>query len=183
MKQSLRILSIVLLSTTLVACASDRKKDMNDTSLTNESGVEGGMMEDGTIYGSGAPIYTGNVDDLPAGSQQQLVALIGDRIFFGFNATSLSVDAKKTLGRQADWLNENSNVSITIEGHADERGTREYNLALGEKRANSVKNFLVSKGISSSRLTVISYGKEHPEFPNSDEASWSKNRRAVTVVN
>jgi peptidoglycan-associated lipoprotein len=94
----------------------------------------------------------------------------------------VSDEARATLDRQASWLQQYSNLSITIEGHADERGTREYNLALGERRANAVKNYLVARGVSGSRINTISYGKERPAVVGSDEASWAQNRRGVTVV-
>lgn len=116
------------------------------------------------------------------GSQQDLAVNVGDRVFFAYDKYDLSDDAKATLARQAEWLKKYSNVGVTIEGHTDERGTREYNLALGDRRANSARNYLVSMGIPSSRITTISYGEERPEATGSDEASWAQNRRAVTVV-
>jgi len=116
------------------------------------------------------------------GTQQDLAVNIGDRVFFGYDKYDLSADAKSTLARQAEWLKKYSNLSVTIEGHTDERGTREYNLALGDRRANSARDYLVSMGIPSSRITTISYGEERPESGGSDEASWAQNRRAVTVV-
>lgn len=106
-----------------------------------------------------------------------------DRVFFAYDSSSLSSDAQNTLGREAAWLQANPRANITIEGHADERGTREYNLALGERRANAAKKFLVNSGVAASRIAVISYGKERPAVLGSTEAAWSQNRRAVTVVN
>lgn len=178
---NLKLIAILLISTSLVACSSDRKIDNVDGSLDEVSGVSD-YSNSGATYGNYDSISSENLDDLTPGSQEQLVALVGDRVFFNFNSSSVNSNAQKTLKRQIAWLKENSDVNVLIEGHADERGTREYNLALGEKRANSVKSFLVGNGVSSSRIAVISYGKEHPEFPGSDESSWSKNRRAVTVV-
>jgi peptidoglycan-associated lipoprotein len=105
-----------------------------------------------------------------------------DRVFFAFDQSTLSRNAIATLNAQVALLKANPRVRVVIEGHADERGTREYNLALGERRANSVKNFLVSKGVSSSRIKIVSYGKERPHVLGNDEAAWSQNRRAVTVV-
>ncbi|PWC37385.1 peptidoglycan-associated lipoprotein Pal [Azospirillum sp. TSO35-2] len=117
------------------------------------------------------------------GSAEDFVVNVGDRVFFGFDRFDLSPEARATLDRQAKWLQTYGSVTITIEGHADERGTREYNLALGERRANSVKNYLAAKGIPANRVTVVSYGKERPAVAGSGEAAWSQNRRGVTVVN
>ncbi|KKC26245.1 peptidoglycan-associated lipoprotein Pal [Sphingomonas sp. SRS2] len=105
-----------------------------------------------------------------------------DTIHFGTDLYDIDGESQGILTKQAAWLNKFPNVAVTIEGHADERGTREYNLALGDRRANAAKNFLVNAGISASRLSVISYGKERPVATGSDEASWAQNRRAVTVV-
>ena len=116
------------------------------------------------------------------GSQEDLVVNVGDRVFFGLDRYDLSPEARGTLDRQAQWLKTYPNVTVTVEGHADERGTREYNLALGERRANSVKNYLVAQGIPSGRVKVVSYGKERPAVLGSGEAAWAQNRRGVTVV-
>lgn len=105
-----------------------------------------------------------------------------DRVFFKFDSSALSEGAKKTLDKTATWLNNNSNIAILIEGHCDERGTREYNLALGQRRAEAAKKYLVSKGVKSSRIKTISYGKERPAVVGKGEAIWSKNRRSVIVV-
>lgn len=105
-----------------------------------------------------------------------------DTVLFGTDLYDLDAEATATLTRQAAWLKQYPNVKATIEGHCDERGTREYNLALGDRRANAAKNFLVAQGVDASRLSTISYGKERPVAMGSDEASWAQNRRAVTVV-
>jgi len=115
--------------------------------------------------------------------QEQLRAQVGDRVFFEFDRYDLRPDAQATVQALSGWLNSNPQVTITIEGHTDERGTRDYNLALGERRANSVRQYLVSLGTNTNRLAVISYGEERPEALGSDEASWARNRRAVFVVN
>jgi len=117
------------------------------------------------------------------GSQQDLEASAGDRIFFSFDRSDISPEAREILTRQADWLRRYPNVTVTIEGHCDERGTREYNLALGERRAQAAKNVLVALGISASRISTISYGKERPAVVGSTEEAYAQNRRAVTVVN
>ena len=116
------------------------------------------------------------------GSSQDLVVNVGDRVFYALNKSSLSSGARTTLEKQAAWLKRYGGVKITIEGHADERGTREYNLALGERRANSAKDFLVALGVSPNRVKTISYGKERPVALGHDESSWSQNRRGVTTV-
>ena len=125
----------------------------------------------------------GTAPTAPApGSQADLVANVGDRVFFDYDKFDLKPEARRTLERQAAWLKRFPNVSFTVEGHADERGTREYNLALGERRANSVRNFLVSQGIEARRLRTISYGKERPVALGSNETAWAQNRRGVAVV-
>ncbi len=103
--------------------------------------------------------------------------------FSGYDSSELDVDAQELLQDQVAWLKQHSNVSVIVEGHCDERGTREYNLALGEKRAQAVKNYLISLGINSSRVSTISYGKERPAVIGSHEGAWSQNRRSVTLVN
>jgi len=117
------------------------------------------------------------------GSQQDLEASAGDRVFFAFDRSDITPEARETLTRQADWLRRYPNVTVTIEGHCDERGTREYNLALGERRAQAAKNVLVASGIPASRISTISYGKERPAVVGSTEEAYAQNRRAVTTVN
>jgi peptidoglycan-associated lipoprotein len=117
------------------------------------------------------------------GSRADFVAQSGtDTVYFGTDSYEVDAEDQATLTKQAAWLAKYPNVSVTIEGHCDERGTREYNLALGERRANAAKNFLIQAGVPASRVSVISYGKERPAATGSDEASWAQNRRAVTVV-
>lgn len=116
------------------------------------------------------------------GSAQDFAVNVGDRVFFGYDRTELTVEARATLDKQAAWLKKYPRKSVTVEGHADERGTRDYNIALGERRANAAKNYLASLGIDPSRMNVISYGKERPAELGSNEEAWAKNRRAVTVV-
>ncbi len=107
---------------------------------------------------------------------------IPDRVFFAYDSSVLSSESQGTLERQASWLRNNGTQSIIVEGHADERGTREYNLALGERRASAAKSYLVSLGIPSGRITTVSYGKERPAVLGSNESAWAQNRRAVTVL-
>jgi peptidoglycan-associated lipoprotein len=117
-----------------------------------------------------------------AGSKEDFVVNVGDRVFFDFDKFDLKPDAQATLKKQAAWLQKYPNVTVTVEGHADERGTREYNLALGERRANSVKDYLSALGVARTRVKTISYGKERPVALGHDEAAWAQNRRGVTTL-
>jgi peptidoglycan-associated lipoprotein len=117
------------------------------------------------------------------GSAQDFVVNVGDRVFFETDSTEITVQGRGTLDKQAQWLTTYSQYSFTIEGHADERGTREYNLALGARRAQAVRDYLASRGISPTRMRTISYGKERPVAVCNDISCWSQNRRAVTVLN
>lgn len=119
----------------------------------------------------------------PPGSPQEFVVAVGDRVFFESDQTDLTPQARATLDRQAQWLQQWNRYTFTIEGHADERGTREYNIALGARRAQSVRDYLASRGIDPARMRTISYGKERPVAICNDISCWSQNRRAVTVLN
>jgi len=116
------------------------------------------------------------------GSEQDFVVNVGDRVFFDTDSTDLSDQARATLDKQAQWLNIYNRYAFTIEGHADERGTREYNIALGARRAQTVREYLVSRGVSAQRMRTISYGKERPVATCDDISCWSQNRRAVIVL-
>ena len=144
---------IILASLVLTACATQKKTT-------------------GQLQGD---VYTGK------DSVEYLASGVPDRVFFATNETVLTTASRETLRKQAAWLRKNSKITVVLEGHADERGTREYNLALGERRANSAKDYLMTYGISSSRISVISYGKERPVDSGSTPLAWSKNRRSVTV--
>ncbi len=120
-------------------------------------------------------VYTGTE------TVEYLAAGVPDRVFFATNKSSLTTASRATLRKQATYLRKNKNLTVTIEGHADERGTREYNLALGERRANAARDYLMTYGISGKRISVISYGKEKPVNPKSSPIAWSQNRRSVTV--
>ena len=145
---------VFLLSFVLTACATQTKK------------------VDSQIQGD---VYTGT------DTVEYLASGVPDRVFFATNESVLTTASRDTLRKQAGWLRKNSNISVVLEGHADERGTREYNLALGERRANAAKDYLITYGISADRISVISYGKERPVDSGSNPLSWSKNRRSVTV--
>ena len=145
---------VFLLSFVLSACATQTKK------------VDSQMQGD---------VYTGT------DTVEYLASGVPDRVFFATNESVLTTASRDTLRKQAAWLRKNSDITIVLEGHADERGTREYNLALGERRANAAKDYLMTYGISSDRISVLSYGKERPVDSGSNPLAWSKNRRSVTV--
>jgi peptidoglycan-associated lipoprotein len=138
--------------------------------------------EDNSAATTGASAGSNMAGSVRPGSQEDLVANVGDRVFFGLDRSTVAADQRPVLERQAAWLAQYPQVQITLEGHADERGTREYNLALGQRRANSARDVLVSQGVSGSRLNTISYGKDRPAALGSNEEAWAQNRRAVTVV-
>ena len=148
-----RFLVVILAGIVLTACATQGKK---------------GAKLSGDVYtGSDTVKY--------------LATGVRDRVFFATNKSTLTTASRDTLRKQAAWMRKKSKLKFTVEGHADERGTREYNLALGERRANAVKDYLMTYGISGSRLSVISYGKERPVNSGSNPLAWSQNRRSVTV--
>jgi peptidoglycan-associated lipoprotein len=144
---------------------------------TASAGSAGATQASGS--GAAAPAPAGPTPS----SAEDFVVNVGDRVFFEFDKSDLGAEARTTLERQAFFLRKYPSLSITIEGHCDERGTREYNLALGERRAAAVRDYLVSLGIDGSRVSTISYGKERPVNPASTEQAWAENRRGVTVIN
>lgn len=117
------------------------------------------------------------------GSQQDFVVNVGDRVFFETDSSELTIQARSTLDKQSQWLQTYNRYSFTVEGHADERGTREYNIALGARRAQAVRDYLAARGVESHRMRTISYGKERPVAVCNDISCWSQNRRSVTVLN
>jgi peptidoglycan-associated lipoprotein len=150
--------TLLILAACLVLTACATKKEAAD--------MQGQMQSD---------VYTGT------DTVEYLADGVPDRVFFATNETILTTASRETLRAQAAWLRKNSSINVVLEGHADERGTREYNLALGERRANSAKDYLMTYGISSDRISVLSYGKERPVDAGSNPLAWSKNRRSVTV--
>ena len=159
-----------------VAACATKPTDTADSSGSGSSSSSDSSVDEGTITettGSG----------IVSGSQEDLIVNVGDRVFFGYDSSDLDSDALELLQDQVAWLKQNSDVSVTIEGHCDERGTREYNLALGEKRAQAVKNYLIGLGINPDRVSTISYGKERPAVVGSNDGAWAQNRRSVTIVN
>ncbi|WP_375663440.1 peptidoglycan-associated lipoprotein Pal [Bartonella sp. CL63NXGY] len=143
-----------------------------------------GKKNVGALNGmNGAYMNDAGLNQMSLGSGQEFTVNVGDRVFFGLDSSSLDADAERILTRQAEWLLHYPYYSIMIEGHADERGTREYNLALGQRRAVAVRNYLVSLGVSAQRIQTISYGKERPVAVCDDISCWNQNRRAVTTLN
>ena len=166
-----KFLLTILLSILISACTSTPKDtaDASGSGSTTESSDSVDSVSNDSV-------------EIQPGSQEDLIVNVGDRVFFDYNSSDLDSDAQELLQDQVAWIKQH-NVSITVEGHCDERGTREYNLALGEKRAQAVKNYLTSMGVQSSRVTTISYGKERPAVVGSNDGAWSQNRRSVTKVN
>ena len=150
-----KILLIVFATLALTACAAQKK-----------------AAKPGKLQGD---VYTGTA------TVEYLATGVKDRVFFATNKSILTTASRDTLRKQAAWMRKNKDIAVTVEGHADERGTREYNLALGERRANAAKDYLLTYGIAGDRVTVISYGKERPVNSGSSPLAWSQNRRAVTV--
>jgi peptidoglycan-associated lipoprotein len=135
-----------------------------------------------TAAATGSGDANANSGAVRPGSQEDLRANVGDRVFFATDRSNIQGDQRPVLERQARWLAQYAQNQVTVEGHADERGTREYNLALGQRRANAARDVLVASGVAGSRIQTVSYGKDRPEALGSDETSWAQNRRAVTVV-
>jgi peptidoglycan-associated lipoprotein len=144
------------------------------------AGCAKNAADDSTAFGAGAGANRAGY--AAPGSPQDFVVNVGDRVFFDSDSTELSATAQGTLDKQARWLQQYGRYSFTVEGHADERGTREYNFALGARRAEVTKDYLIARGISGSRIKTISYGKERPVAVCDDISCWSQNRRAVTVL-
>ena len=158
--RSLTLLAAVLL---VAACSSSPENASNTA---------------GTGGAQNAPQTT-----VTPGTEQDLVQNVGDRVFFDFDKSEIKPEGRAVLQKQADWLKKYPNVTVTVEGHCDDRGTREYNLALGERRATAVKKMLVALGVPANRVSTISYGKERPAVVGDNEQAWAQNRRGVTVVN
>lgn len=158
----------------LVAGCSSTPKDTG--SVTTDSNLT--VTEQAPVTG----IEQTDMGGAAPGTQQDLVVNVGDRVFFDYDRHELTAEARGTVEKQAEWLKRYSTLNVLVEGHCDERGTREYNLALGERRATAVRNYLIALGVDASRLQTISYGKERPAVLGSDDASWAQNRRGVLVV-
>lgn len=158
--RSLSLLAAVLL---LAACS---------TSPTTTENTSGGTSTAAETQAGPAP-----------GSREDFTQNVGDRVFFDFNESAIKPEGRQTLQKQAAWLQKYTNVTVTVEGHCDDRGTREYNLALGARRANAAKQALVALGIPANRIQTISYGKDRPVVAGDNESAWAQNRVSITVIN
>ena len=159
-------------TTTASSSASSSTSDGSTTSSSSEASTSSATSSTETSSSS----YSYDTDPKTA------LIKVGDRVLFGYDSSDLDDDDRAILNSQSKFLNQNPSLKVTIQGHCDERGTREYNLALGEKRASSVKDYLISLGINSERISVVSYGKERPQVLGSNKAAWSMNRRSVTTI-
>ena len=181
-----RFVSIAAALMLLAACSSS-DETLSDTAGAAGAGAAGGIgTTDTTGLGTGSELgagAAGAAGQTGPGSQADLEVNVGDRVFFGLDSSTLDETARQTVERQAAWLQQFPSVTVTIEGHADQRGTTEYNLALGERRASAVKSYLASLGVDPARILVISYGKERLADPAETDQAYALNRRAVTVVN
>lgn len=175
MRQGL-MLKVSGIAATMLLVAACGTEDTKPAAETSGSGNQTQVAEQPKP--ATAPQPTGPA----AGSQEHFVLNVADRVFFDFDSSALSADSRATLGRQAAYLKQFPGKTIIVAGHCDERGTREYNLALGEQRANAVKQYLVSLGVDGGRVSTISYGKERPVALGHNEAAWSQNRRGVTTI-
>ena len=182
----LRLILPLLAAIALAACTSTPETDSSAIDTGIEGQIDSGTATDDTsIIVEQEPepvVVTTDPSEPSPGSQEELVQRVGDRVFFELDSAILGADARRTLERQAEWLRLFPENVMVIEGHCDERGTREYNLALGERRANAVREHLITQGIAPSRLRTISYGKERPYALGHNEEAWALNRRSVSVV-
>ena len=172
---------ILLFVIFIVSCAENKKIPISGADVTSDNNTNKNLNSSDE-----SKISVSDIDSKDKTIEEVLVeelVEVGDRVFFGYDSSDLDSDALELLQDQVAWLKQNSNVSVTIEGHCDERGTREYNLALGEKRAQAVKNYLIGLGISPDRVSTVSYGKERPAVVGSNDGAWAQNRRSVTLVN
>ena len=169
----IKLLASALFVFFLAACSTTPKD-------TADSSGSGSTSTSSDVSSSAETTESASIEP---GSQEDLIVNVGDRVFFNYDSSELDTDAQELLQDQVAWLKQYSDVSVIIEGHCDERGTREYNLALGEKRAQSVKNYIINLGISADRVSTISYGKERPAVVGSNDGAWAQNRRSVTTVN
>ena len=167
--------SILVASLVLAACST--------ASQETADGDTGGSAGTSAATTQSTPQVAATPTGPEPGSQADLVANVGDRVFFDFDKFSLKPESQEGVERWVAWLKTYPNVTVTLEGHADERGTREYNLALGERRANAAREFMVSLGVQPSRIKIVSFGKERPAVAGSAESAYSQNRRSVMVVN
>ena len=179
----LRLIAAFVVALGLAACESTPDDTGTSSGAGTDQTTDTGTASTDDVIEEEATTVAGLDPSQPLpGSQEQLVQEVGDRVFFEFDSAVLGADSRRTLDRQAEWLRLFPEVALVIEGHADERGTREYNLALGERRANAAREYLITQGIGPSRLRTISYGKERPYALGHNEEAWALNRRSVSVI-
>tara|TARA_B110000438_G_C15679222_1_gene591601 strand:+ start:84 stop:626 length:543 start_codon:yes stop_codon:yes gene_type:complete len=177
-----KFLISILIAGFISACSTTPKDSADASGSGSASSSSGSVTSSSDEESPEGTVIETDGSGVVAGSQEDLIVNIGDRVFFDYDSADLDSDAQELLQDQVAWIKQ-YNASVTIEGHCDERGTREYNLALGEKRAQAVKNFLISMGVMPSQVSTISYGKERPAVVGSNDGAWSQNRRSVTTVN
>lgn len=180
-----RLLTICAATLLLAACetASMDSNEVVGSSSEASSGSDAAASASSNTSSSSSSSGSGSASADAMPSPDELLAKVGSTVYFDYDQSTLTSEAQATLDRQAAFLKANPSVRIVIEGHCDERGTREYNLALGDRRASAARDYLVAKGVNASRLTTISYGKERPEIGGSNETSWALNRRAMSKIN
>ena len=180
-----KFLILFFLAAVISACSTT--KDAADSTGSGSSGdfnsASTTSEDEASTASTAIDTTTSDFSGIIRGSQEDLIVNVGDRVFFAYDSAELDPDAQELLQAQAAWIKQYNKTSIIIEGHCDERGTREYNLALGERRAQAVKNYLNGLGVGISSMSTISYGKERPAVVGSNDAAWSQNRRSVTTVN
>lgn len=189
-----RLIALFAVTFFLAACetasqtASDSSGDSSSTTTTASSDASSSSSGDGSSSSSSSSASDSSSASAGAGSSTstrtpaEKLTAIGNTVYFAFDSAALDPRAQQTLSRQAAFLKVNPSIKITVEGHCDERGTREYNLALGERRASASRDFLLAQGIDAARVRIVSYGKERPVVEGSNEAAWAKNRRSATMI-
>ena len=176
-----RLLALFAVAFLFAAC--ETASDVTGDSVSDSSSSSATGSTSATASGSAKATAPSSATSATQMSDAEKLAQVGNTVYFGFDSAELSGKAQATLDRQAALLNVNPALVVIVEGHADERGTREYNLALGDRRSTAVRDYLLAKGLNSARIRTVSYGKERPAVPGSNEDSWEKNRRAATVLN
>jgi peptidoglycan-associated lipoprotein len=174
----MKILSLFASALLVTACATEQE----GSNSASGSGSSSQTSASGSGTTSAQKGQNAGPTGAPPGSGVDFYVNVGDRVFFDFNESGIASKAAATLEKQAAWLQKYPNKTIVVEGHCDERGTREYNLALGERRANAVREYLISSGVSAARIETISYGKERPAVMGSNDSAWAQNRRSVTLL-
>ncbi|MFC4347900.1 peptidoglycan-associated lipoprotein Pal [Kordiimonas lipolytica] len=175
-------IAIISAAALILAACSSTPEPETDTSSTDMSTEQSQTDTGAPTQPDMGEVKQDTLDPIEVPGQEGLTAYAGDRVFFEYDSSEITAEARATLSKQASWLIRHPRVRVSVEGHCDERGTREYNLALGERRATAVKNYLIALGVPASRMNTISYGKERPAVVGNGESTWSQNRRGVLRV-